>query len=138
MASVSVKFTLNANGPEVWEVVRDFGGIDKWVPGVTQVELVGSGVGAKRTVTYEDGTRSVERLESVSDDSRSLSYTALESTLPVQGYIGSLTVRDVPVGCEVEWYSTFGAKGAAESEVSQLLEGRCRQALAGLQKFLQS
>jgi len=74
-------------------------------------------------------------LESLNDDSRSLAYSILESTLPVQGYLGSLTVREVPLGSEVEWYSTFGAKGAPEKEVSELLETRCRQALAGLQKF---
>lgn len=136
MGTASVKVTLEAQGPEVWEVISDFGGIARWVPGITQVELKGRGVGAVRTVSYEDGTRSVERLESLNDDSRSLSYTILESSLPVQGYIGSLTVRDLPAGCEVEWYSTFGAKGAAENDVARLLEGKCRKSLAGLQKFL--
>ncbi|MFW6112844.1 MAG: SRPBCC family protein [Thermodesulfobacteriota bacterium] len=136
MATVSVKVALQAKGPEVWEVISDFGGIARWVPGISQVSVAGRGVGAVRTVAYEDGTRSVERLESLNDDSRSLTYAILESTLPVQGYIGSLTVREVPLGSEVEWYSTFGAKGAAEDEVSRLLEKRCRQALAGLQKYL--
>ncbi len=135
MATVSVKVVLAAKAIDVWPVISDFGGVAKWVPGVSQVSVVGRGVGAVRTVAYEDGTRSVERLESLNDDSRSLAYSILESTLPVQGYLGSLTVREVPLGSEVEWYSTFGAKGAPEKEVSELLETRCRQALAGLQKF---
>jgi hypothetical protein len=51
--------------------------------------------------------------------------------------VASLTVRDLgAAGCEVEWYSTFGAKGAAENEVSRMLEVYYRKALAGLQKFL--
>jgi hypothetical protein len=136
MATVSVKINIGTTAPEVWEVISEFGGIAKWVPGITEVELAGRGVGSKRTVSYQDGTRSVERLESLNDASRSLSYSILESNLPMQGYLGSLTVRDLPVGCEVEWYSTFGAKGVAENEASRMLEDRCRQALAGLQKFL--
>ncbi len=138
MGTVSVKVVIAAKGQDVWKALSDFGGIAKWMPDVTQVTMVGKGVGAVRTVAYADGTQALERLESLNDDSRSLTYTILESTLPMEGYVASLTVRDVPLGCEVEWFSTFGAKGAAESEVSQMLEAKCRQALAGLQKFLRT
>lgn len=138
MGQISINVKIPATAEKVWQTVREFGSIDQWVSGVASLSMSGTGVGAVRTVTYEDGTRSVERLESLNEASRSLTYTIIESNLPVEGYIGSLTVTDLPAACQVEWFSTFGAKGAAESEVSRLLEGRCRQALAGLQKFVQS
>ncbi|MEJ2224990.1 MAG: SRPBCC family protein [Syntrophobacterales bacterium] len=137
MATVSVTVTFQTPGPSVWKVIREFDKIITWAPGITEVKPAGSGVGAVRTVTYQDGTRTVERLESLNDEARTLSYTILESTLPVEGYVASMTVRDLGgAGCEVEWYSTFGPKGAAESEVSRMLEVSYRKALAGLQKFL--
>jgi len=137
MATVSVTVTFQTPGPEVWKVIREFGEVIRWAPGIAQVKLAGSGVGAVRTVTYQDGGRTVERLESLNDETRTLSYTILESSLPVEGYVASLTVRDLGgAGCELEWYSTFGAKGAAESEVSRMLEVSYRKALGGLQKFL--
>jgi hypothetical protein len=137
VGQVSVNISIPAAADEVWQTLRDFGGVDKWAPGIASLSLSGTGVGAVRTVTYQDGGRAVERLESLNDDSRTLSYTILESTLPVEGYVASLTVRDLgPPGCEVEWYSTFGAKGPAESEVSRMLEVSYRKALAGLQKLL--
>jgi len=137
MATVSVSVTFQTPGPEVWKVIRDFAKIIKWAPGIAQMKLAGSGVGAVRSVTFQDGARSVERLESLNDATQTLSYTILESSLPVEGYVASLTVRDLGgAGCEVEWYSTFGAKGAAENEVSRMLEVSYRKALAGLQKFL--
>jgi len=138
MAHTSVKLSIPAAAEQVWETLRDFGGIKRWVPGVASLSLSGAGVGAVRTITFDDGSKSVERLESLNDASRSLAYAILESSLPVAGYIGSLTVKDLPVGCEVEWYSTFGAKGAAESEATRMVEEKCRQALAGLQKFLRT
>uniref|UniRef100_A0A7C3V6Q0 SRPBCC family protein n=1 Tax=Desulfobacca acetoxidans TaxID=60893 RepID=A0A7C3V6Q0_9BACT len=108
-----------------------------WAPGVAGLAVNGDGVGAVRTLTYQDGSRAVERLESISEADRSFSYTSLESTLPVEGYVASLTVKDLgPAGSEVEWFSTFGAKGAAEQEVARMLEVSCRKALSGLQKFL--
>jgi NADPH2:quinone reductase len=137
MGQVSVKVSIPASADKVWQTLRDFGGLNKWAPGIADLSLQGAGVGAVRTLTYQDGARVVERLESLNDASRLLSYTILESTLPLEGYVASLTVRDLgAAGCEVEWFSTFGAKGAAEQEVSRMLEVGYRKALSGLQKSL--
>ena len=139
MGQVSVKVSIPAAADKVWQTLRDFGGFNTWAPGITGLLLRGAGVGAVRTLTYQDGSRVVERLESLNDASRTLSYTILESTLPVEGYVASLTVRDLGAGgCQVEWFSTFGAKGAAEQDVSRMLEVGYRKALSGLQKFLRA
>ncbi len=137
MGQVAVKVNISAAADKVWQALRDFGGMDKWAPGVAGLEISGSGVGAVRTITFQDGSRAVERLESLDEATRHLSYTILESTLPVEGYVASLTVRDLgPGGSEVEWYSTFGAKGAPEEDVSRMLTVLYRKALSSLQKFL--
>jgi NADPH:quinone reductase len=137
MAQVTVKVNIPVAADQVWQTLRDFGGMDKWAFGVASLSLSGMGLGAVRTITFNDGAEVVERLESLDDAGRRLSYTILESTLPVEGYVASLTVRDLgPAGCEVEWFSTFGAKGATEEEVSRLLQVAYRKSLASLQKFL--
>jgi hypothetical protein len=139
VAQISVKVNLTATADKAWQALRDFGGMDKWAPGIASLALSGAGVGAVRTITFQDGSRVVERLESFNDAARSLSYTILESTLPVEGYVASLTVRDLgPKGSEVEWYSTFGAKGATEQEVSRMLEISYRKSLSSFQKFLKA
>ncbi len=138
MAQVTVKVNIPVAADQVWQTLRDFGGMDKWAFGVASLSLSGVGPGAVRTITFQDGAEVVERLESLDDAGRRLSYTILASTLPVEGYVASLTVRDLgPAGSEVEWFSTFGAKGATEEEVSRLLQVRYRKRLSSLQKFLQ-
>jgi hypothetical protein len=137
MGQVSVNVSMPVTADKVWQKIKDFGGLDSWAPAITNLSLQGAGVGAVRTLTYQDGSRVVERLESLNDAGRSLTYTILESTLSVEGYIASLTVRDLgAAGCAVEWFSTFGAKGAAEQDVSRMLEVGYRKALSGLQKSL--
>ena len=139
MAQISVKVNISGPADKVWQAVRDFGGIDQWAPGIAGLALEGAGVGSVRTLTYKDGSQVVERLESFNDAARTLSYTILESTLPVEGYVASLTVRDLgPGGSEVEWYSTFGAKGATEQDVTRRLEVGYRKALSNLQKTLKT
>jgi hypothetical protein len=128
--------TIQAEAAEVWQRVKDFPGVVRWLPGIDSLTPTGAGVGALRTVILKDGNRVVERLESLDEAARTLSYTILESTLPLAGYVASLTVRDLgPRGCEVEWYSTFGAKGAPEQEVAALIEKGYRQALARLSRL---
>jgi len=136
VAQVSVMVTIQAEAAEVWQRVRDFGSVDRWAPNIASLEVSGSGVGAMRTAIFKDGGRVVERLESLSDASRTLSYAILETPLPMEGCVSSLTVGDLgPGGCEVEWRSTFGAKGAAESEVARILEKIYRVALARLSRL---
>ena len=138
MGQVSVKVSMPVADDKVWQTLRDFGGMHKWAPGIADLTLTGTGAGAVRTMTFKDGSRVVERLESLNDAGRSLTYTILESTLPVEGYIASLTVRDLgATGCEVEWFSTFGAKGAPEEDVSRMFTLGYRRSLSGLQKSLQ-
>lgn len=139
MGQVSVKVNIAATPDKVWQVLGDFGGMDKWAPGIASLTVEGRGVGAVRTITFQDGSKVKERLESFDEGGCTLSYTILESGLPVEGYVASLTVRDLgAAGSEVEWYSTFGAKGATEEEASRLLTVIYRKALAGLQKSLKS
>jgi len=136
VGQISVNVNMPAAAEEVWQTIRDFGNVHRWAPNIASLEVEGSGVGALRTAIFKDGGRVVERLESLSDASRSLSYAILETPLPMEGCISSLTVRDLgPRGCEVEWYSTFGAKGAAESEVAKILEKIYRVALARLARL---
>ena len=137
MGQVSVKVSMPVAADQVWQTLKDFGAMNTWAPGIASLSLQGTGVGAIRTMTFKDGSKVVERLESLNDASRSLTYTILESTLPVEGYIASLTVRDLgPAGSEVEWFSTFGAKGAPEEDVSRMLTLGYRRSLSGLQKSL--
>lgn len=136
MAQISVNVNVPASAADVWQSIRDFGGVDRWAPNIASLEVSGFGVGALRTAVFKDGGRVVERLESLSDASRSLSYAILETPLPMEGCVSSLTVRDLGPGqCEVEWYSTFGAKGAAESDVARILEKIYRVALARLARL---
>ncbi len=139
MGQVSVKVNIPVTPDKVWQTLRDFGGMDKWAPGIASLTVEGRGVGAVRTITFQDGSQVKERLESFNDAGRTLSYTILESGLPVEGYVASLTVWDLgAAGSEVEWYSTFGAKGATEEEASRLLTVVYRRALSGLQKSLKN
>jgi hypothetical protein len=137
MASVSMKTTIQASADKVWEVVSNFGDPGRYIAAITGCEADGEGPGTLRTVTLEGGAEVVERLESLDTQARTLSYSIVDSPLPLRDYVSTMTVR--PVGdaaCELTWASTFEAEGAPEDEARQIVEGVYALGFEGLKKLL--
>jgi len=137
MTKVSMKTSLNTSAEEVWKAIRDFNGLPKFVSAIIDSKTEGSGVGAVRTLTLQDGGPPiVERLESQDDQTRSLSYSIVKSPLPLDSYLASVEVRDLGENrCEVIWSSSFEPKGATEEEAKKIVEGVYSAAFEGLKEL---
>ena len=137
MAKVSMKMSLNAAAEEVWKVIGDFNGLPKFVAAVVDSKTEGSGLGSVRTLTLQDGGPPiVEKLESQDDQRHSLSYSVVESPLPLEGYLATVEVRDLGENrCEVAWSSGFEPKGATEEEAKKIVEGIYSGAFEGLKEL---
>lgn len=136
MASVSMSTGIGAPASAVWGTVSDFNGLPQYHPVVKTSSMQGSGVGAIRTLTLENGAEIVERLETLDDAQRSLSYRIITSPLPVENYVATMKVREAGPGrCEFEWSSTFDPKDAPEADVVSLWEGVYTAGFEGLKKL---
>jgi hypothetical protein len=119
----------------VWTIVRDFNGLGKYVPAVTNSTLQGSGPGAVRTLTTQDGGQMAERLESLDDDARVLTYSMVGAS-PFKGYLSTMRVQEIDANrCEFAWSSTFTPQGMSEAEAKARLEGFYRLACDGLKQL---
>ena len=140
MATTDVRMTINASGNDVWKTLSEFGGVEKYVPGVVGSNVEGSGVGATRTVILKDHTKIFERLERLDEQERILRFTIInviaESPLPFKDYVGTMKVQNMGDNqCEVQILSTFETQGLPEGEVIALLEGMHSQAIKELEKL---
>jgi mxaD protein len=139
MGNVSMNTELNASAEEVWKVISDFNGLTKFISAIVDSTTEGTGVGAVRTLTLENGAQIVERLESLDGQARKLGYSILTSPLPLEGYVAVMTVLALDDDrCKLVWSSTFQPHGAPESEVKNILEGIYSMGFEGLQKFFGS
>ena len=98
--TVTESILLDASADEVWDIVKDFGALDKWHPAVTKTNLVvGEATlrGAERVLTignYEGMVR--ETLTAYSDEDRSFSYVInLTDALPVKDYASTVSVVEL-------------------------------------------
>jgi hypothetical protein len=57
-----------------------------------------------------------ERLESLDQSARSLSYSIVEGPMPVQNYLATIQVSPNGEGCRVDWSASFDAPDGVPAE----------------------
>lgn len=118
-----VEFTrvLPFSAPFVWDVLGAFGELG-WIPAVTRVELLGSGVGAVRRVFTASGHVD-ERLDS--HDTAAMRYAySIPGPMPYPVRDYRVQVRIVPNGtaaCAVTWRAEFMPDGVPVADAERLM-----------------
>ena len=102
--------TFAAPPERLWELVADFGGLDRIMDGIESCEMEGDGVGAKRTIAMGGGAV-VESLDVLDPDAMTLTYSILEAPLPFKDYSATMVVASEGEGSSLTWTGSFEADG---------------------------
>jgi hypothetical protein len=122
MTKVTVTDTIDAPIEKVWEAVSDFGGLTKYMRGIDECRLEGTGLGADRHISLAGGTI-VERLTWFDPSAHALSYTILSGPLPLQRYLSTMRLSPDGQRTGIEWEGNFEpAQGTSEDEARKLVE----------------
>ncbi|MHB8438739.1 MAG: SRPBCC family protein [Acidimicrobiales bacterium] len=125
MAQARAEIDLDNAPDAVWAVVGDFGGLDKWMPGVESCRLDGDD-----RVLAMMGMEITERLERRDDDERVLVYRIVGG-VPVDNHKATISVHGSGAGSHVTW-----DVDAEPDEMAGLMQGMYQQALDTLKKHL--
>ena len=134
MARVQVVGHVQGGIESVWELIGDFGGLEKLALGVESCTVKGSGVGAERTLTFPNNNIVVERLESHDPVAKTFSYSIVRGGMPISNYLG--LVRLTPNSASettVELSCTFDPAGMPEALATDAISGGYRGILKALQ-----
>ena len=139
MASVNVQEEVAASAQKVWDLISDFGGIQKFADPrfITKCESTGNTPGSVRTITLADGEKIQERLETFEGEAHRFSYSILgECSIPVRDYLATTKVTAIDQNrCQIDWQSTFDAVGSAE-EAEKIIRGVYTGGVIGIRKAL--
>jgi hypothetical protein len=116
---------IDAPAEAVWSRIRDFNGLPSWHPVVADSMIEdgrpGDAVGGIRKITTRTGNGQTlrEKLPSLSDHDRSVSFDFQTAPFPVCNYCSKLRVMPVTDGGRsfVEWWATFDCDAAQEAEM---------------------
>jgi NADPH:quinone reductase len=127
MVEVRRSTIVDAPIEQVWAMLRDFNGHDRWHPTVatSRIEegVPSDMIGAVRDFRLTDGARIREQLLSLSDVERSFEYCILDAPLPLMGYVARVRLLPVTDGEQTywEWRSTFKTPPAREKALAKLV-----------------
>ena len=138
MASVKVTDRIEASADQVWDLVRDFGGIQRFAPAIESVSVQGEGIGAVRTITLPGGVaapgapRGPRRSDRARSATRSSGATRCPSTSTSRRSACRRTEKAVRSSGAAA--SRRGAERRAQA--TGMVEGIYRSGIAGIKKAL--
>jgi carbon monoxide dehydrogenase subunit G len=99
MADGKAEVSIDRSPDEVWKVVREFGGLDTWMPGVESCVVDGD----VRTIGLM-GIEIKEQLRSLDDTARRISYSVVESPMGnLESHLATIAVEPEGSGSHVTW-----------------------------------
>jgi mxaD protein len=98
MAEGSAQVTIACEPDDVWKVIGDFGGLTGWMPGIEACDVEGD-VRSIKTMGIEIS----EELRERDDTRRVLSYSVVQSPMPLEHHEATIEVRPEGSGSNVTW-----------------------------------
>ncbi|MFW7268246.1 SRPBCC family protein [Gluconacetobacter sp. Hr-1-5] len=115
MIHVMASSIINAPVSSVWGLIRDFGALGEWLPGVKHCAIEGHDpgdrVGAIRRLEMGDVGVIREQLLALSDVDHAVTFSIIESALPIWNYHSTITLLPVTDGNRtfIRWCGQFEA-----------------------------
>ncbi len=98
MADGKVEVQIDRSADDVWALIGDFGGLGDWMPGIESCELDGD-VRKLQTMGMEIHEQQMSR----DDATRTISYSIVQSPMPVEHHLATLSVTPEGEGSVLTW-----------------------------------
>ena len=127
MLRASRSAVIDAEIEKVWAILRDFNGLASWHPLVADSHIENGlppdSVGCIRNFNLKDGSNLREQLLALSDVDHYLTYSILESLLPVRNYVATTRLLRVTDTNKTfaQWTGEFDCPAGREQEVTEMV-----------------
>ncbi len=134
MVKVRRSTIIEAPVDEVWRILRDFNGHERWHPAVAESRIEegrqADEIGCVRRFRLADGGILREQLLRLSDRERSFTYCILEAPIPLIDYVATVRLKPVTDGQRTfwDWQSSFRTPAGEEKALAGLVGEQIYQA----------
>lgn len=137
MTTVTVTDTFDHPVDKVWPLVSDFGGIHKYMRGMPETQVEGSGLGQDRVIDLPQG-QVVERLTWLDNAAHSFSYTIITAPLPFRRYVATVKLTARGNQTDIEWQGNFDVEGVSVEDGEAMARGIYSGGIKGYKKALEA
>ena len=119
---------------QVWAILRDFNGHERWHPAVATSEIAdgasGDQPGAVRDFRLNDGGHIREQLLALSDAENSFTYCVLEAPVQLRNYVAGVRLRRVTDddSCLWEWRARFDPPASERERLTRFVADEIMEA----------
>lgn len=122
---------------KVWAAIRDFCSLKEWHPAIADCTQTAKNGVTRRTLVTGDGAKIKEVRHFHSDKTMTVTYSIVESPLPVIDYISTMTVTSDGSGkTEFIWQGRFAAPEGKDKDATDIIRSIYRAGLDNLAKKL--
>ena len=137
---IAGKYTINAPADKVWDTLKSYDYVEKYLPLVQKTEVQGSGVGATRvcTISQPDGSsgKVFEKIESLDESQKTISISIADGVLPATNVISTTKVNALDGNkTELDLSWTAEPKGVSEEELRNFILPIFKMLSEGLEKL---
>ena len=134
MERTEVKETINTSAENVWGVISQFAGVEKYVPAIEKSIGKGEGEGMDRSCTMSNGASFDETLLKLDHNNMELKYNVHDpSPLPFSKYLATMKVTPIDSNkCEVSWNCTYQVDSGTVEEADGMLSEIFTSGIVGL------
>ena len=137
---IADKHTINAPADKVWETIKSYDYVEKYLPLVQKTEVQGSGVGATRICTFSqpDGStgKVFEKIESLDESQKTISLSIADGVLPAINAISTTKVNALDGNkTELDFSWTAEPKGISEDDLRNFILPIFKMVAEGLEKL---
>jgi hypothetical protein len=106
-----------ADAAQVWAVVGNFAGFDRFIPALSHIEMTGEGVSSLRKKFFRDGNLVVEQLNSRDEQALNMTWTTIYNTLGVAHLWAAMSVETLGANTSRATWTIIAepAQGGAEA-----------------------
>jgi len=134
MERTEVKGTINTSAENIWGIISQFKGIEKFVSAIENSVGKGEGEGMERTCTMGNGASFDETLLKLDHQNMELQYNVHDpSPLPFSKYTAAMKVTPVDSNkCELTWNCEYLVDSGTAEEADSMLTGIFLSGIEGL------
>lgn len=126
-----------AEATQVWAVVGNFAGFDRFIPALSHIEMTGEGVSSLRKKFFKDGNLVVEQLNSRDDQARVMTWTTIYNTLGVANLWAAMQVESLGSGTSIATWTIIAepAQGGDAPGFQAFVQGFADDAMNNVLKL---
>lgn len=134
---IKVTKIINTAADNVWPLISQIKGLERWFPIIDNCYVDGDGVGAMRTLELSEGGKMIDRIDEINHQQKKLCYTRVELPFPLVNYQGIVYVENLNnEKTKIIWIVDYDVDSENKDAMQDLIQGALTDGVNGLAKEL--